>query len=370
MSEKNRNTEVIGKTSNSTLYEKRLGLYVLMGSVLYILAIKNKLEKGWLDTPYSWMLILFRAGPIGGMILMIPYMISNLRTQIENMCETLRLFHIKYQKKEPLTIALELFPDLDKQFNMMQSMRRYIVLGLFYFCIGESLSEISTQYSKNSNIFFQVIPISASLSRSMGTYSFCKSIIYDSKNTRNLVHVFGATTACILTFFVYILGIYISHESLIDGVRMILSQSLVGGGLEKDFLRVCIYLELFVQSILLSECVIRRGKNEYASFASRISPILGSLLMIISLVLRCLHLETKMVPYYIPYLEIGPYVWGLFIFIHCIAFYIRYDDQGNNSRDEENIVYMNNKVGEQINSKQNYNNRVSSESVTIQKKNQ
>ncbi|KAH8581882.1 uncharacterized protein ELE39_003685 [Cryptosporidium sp. chipmunk genotype I] len=370
MSEKNKNTGVIGKTSNSTLYEKRLGLYILMGSVLYILAIKNKVEKGWLDTPYSWMLILFRAGPIGGMILIIPYMISNLKTQIENMCETLRLFHTKYQKKKPLTIALELFPDLDKQFSMMQGMRRHIVQGLFYFCMGESLSEISTQYSKNSNIFFQVIPISASLSRSIGTYSLCKSIIYDSQNTRNLVHVFGAIIACTLTFSLYVLGIYvISHEPLIEGVKMILSQSLVSGEVEKSLLKICIHLELLVQSILLSECVIRRGKSVYASIASRISPIVGSLLMIISLVLRCLHLETRMVPYYIPYLEIGPYIWGLFIFIHCIAFYIRYD-QENNSRDGENIGCMNNVVDQKIYSQELYSSEVGFGSVTLQKKNQ
>ncbi|OII72450.1 uncharacterized protein cubi_00445 [Cryptosporidium ubiquitum] len=369
MNEKNKNTGVINKTSDSTLYEKRLGLYILMGSVLYILAIKNKHEKGWLDTPYSWMLILFRAGPLGGMILMIPYMISNLKIQIENMCETLKLFHVRYQKKEPLTIALELFPDLDKQFNMIQSMRRHIVHGLFYYCIGESLSEISIQYSKNSNIFFQVIPISASLSRSMGTYSFCKSILCDSKNTRNFVHVFGALCACTLTFSIYVLGIYTMNSgSYSDGIKFTLSQSIICGEVEKDLLKVCIHFELLLQTVLFSECVIRRGKSMYGSIASRITPIVGSLLMMISLVLRCLHLESRMVPYYIPYLEIGPYVWGLFVFIHCIAFYIRYDEGnskfGNNVEDS----YCDGVV--KVNSQENYKKGNNLGSITLEKKKQ
>lgn len=369
MNEKNKNAGVISKNSDSTLYEKRLGLYILMGSILYILAIKNKHEKGWLNIQYSWILILFRAGPLGGMILMIPYMISNLKNQIEKMCETLKLFHIKYQKKEPLTIALELFPDLDKQFIMIQNMKKYIVQGLFYYCIGECLSEISIWYSKNSNIFFQVIPISASLSRSMGTYFLCKSILYDSNNTRNFVHVFGAILSCILTIFIYIIGIYTMNGGLyINGIRMILSQSMICGEVEKEFLKVCIHLELLFQTILFSECVIRNGESIYASVASRISPIVGSLLMMISLVLRCLHLDTKMVPYYIPYLEIGPYIWGLFVFIHCIAFYIRYDQE--NSKYGNKVGYNYKDDIEKVNNQENNNKYSDFESVILQRKKQ
>lgn len=335
MSGKNEDTQPVRRISGSTLYEKRLGLYVLMGSILYILAVKNRHEKGgWTDTPYSWVLILFRAGPLGGMILMTPYMISNLKAQIESMCETLRLFHAKYQKKEPLAIALELFPDLEKQLSTMQAMRRDIVQGLFYNCIGESLSEISVQYAPKPSLLSQAIPVSASLLRSLGTYSFCKSLLSDSKKSKGSLHVFGATLTCILAALSYILGACAKDGGLFPGsARMTLSQSMVGGGGghvgQSDLLKGCVHLELLVQAVLFSLCVVRRGSSMHASNASRVSPIVGSLLMVFSLVLRCFHLETKMVPHYVPYLEIGPYIWGLFVFIHCIAFYIRYEDGGD-----------------------------------------
>ncbi|KAF7458340.1 putative integral membrane protein [Cryptosporidium felis] len=315
---------------NSALYEKRLGLYVLMGSILYVLALKNKNEKGWLDPPFSWILILFRAGPLGGMILMIPHMISNVKSQIDNLCETLKLHHTGFQKKDLLNIALELFPNLNEQFEMINKMKILVIQGLYYFCIGESLSEISIQYSNNPNLILKILPFTASILRSLGSFSLIKCNLEDSKKNPKITHIFGALFACTLVTCLYIFVKHLLGNFCLSG-RVILSQSLVGGASHLKVLRLFIHFELLTQILLLSESILRNRNSILASKASKLSPVVGSLLMVVSSILRCMHLESKILVHYIPYFEIGPLIWGLFIFIHSIAFYVRYDGPSNST---------------------------------------
>ncbi|KAH8740165.1 hypothetical protein FG386_001826 [Cryptosporidium ryanae] len=311
---------------NSALNEKRLGLYVLMGSVVYILTIKNRAEKGWLEQPYSWILILFRAGPLGGMILMIPNMISSLKIQIQSFCETIMIYHLNSRVSDISTMVRDLFPNLDKQFIFIEYLRKYFVKGLFFLCIGESISEVSVNYSESTDMLSLSLPFISSVLRSIGFSMFCIGILMDFQKTRKRALAFTATISCCFAACFYI-ATRLIYNNLILSSTIIYTQTVMGKIQNTKLFSLFISFELTLATMLFVSSVLRKFFNVYASSPSKTSPIVGSLLILNSVILRSFHTKSTGLPYYIPYLEIGPLIWGSFILIHSIPLYVRYESQ-------------------------------------------
>ncbi|KAH7650033.1 hypothetical protein FG379_003113 [Cryptosporidium bovis] len=342
MKESKANAPLKRSEKNYALNEKKLGLYVLMGSIIYILTIKNRAEKGWLERQYSWILILFRSGPFGGMILMIPNMISSLKIQIQNFCETIVMYHLNPNVSDIAFIVGNLFPDLDKQFTYIESLREYFVKGLFFLCVGESMSEISMNYSENTDILSLSLPFISSILRSVGFAMFCVGILMDFQKIRKKTLVFTAIiSCCFITCFYITMRLICNH--LILNTDLIYTHGIMGRIQNTKFFIFFITFELVLTTILFVLSVLRKVLNSFASSPSKISPIVGSLLILTSVILRSFHIKSMELPHYIPYFEIGPLVWGSFIFIHSIAFYIRYESPKNKSEKVSNTIPNNKK---------------------------
>ena len=332
---KGTNAFLAKNVESSVLKEKRLGLYVLMGSITYILTIKNRSEKGWLEQPYSLILVLFRAGPLGGMILMIPNMISSLKIQIQNFCQVIITYHRNVRVDEIDAIVKELFPNLDRQFACIEILRKYFVKGLFFLCIGESMSEISMNYSEKTDTLSSALPYISSILRSAGFTMLCVGMFMDfQKAGKKMLLILTVTTSsCFICFYFVAKAIF---EYLASKTSLVYYKSMMGRIINIDLFDLFFLFEIVLTATLFNLSVLRKAFNHYASGPSKVSPIIGSFFILTSTILRSFHTKGMNLPYYIPYLEIGPLIWGSFVLTHSIAFYVRYESLGNKAGDIKN----------------------------------
>ncbi|KAL7065665.1 hypothetical protein ACR3K2_38890 [Cryptosporidium serpentis] len=332
------------------LFEKRIGLYILMGSAIYLMTIKNRDEKGWNNISFNWLLIFLRIGPLLGIVWMISYMPNNLKTQIEILCETLQMDNQDFHQITLKNIEKQLFPNLNNQFQYLKFLKKYIQISIIIYSIGESISEISLLYgstyiNQSTNrkflIILYILPYISCIIRSISIIYLCFCILWDIQKTNKRHIILSFCIGFITSFSLYIIIKYIMVYFILKKKNLLSNSNTFnpyGYIINIDLFQIYIYIELMVIFILLLSCILRNLSNNIASKASRYTPIVGCILIFISTLFRLGHIKYLDVLYYILYIEIGPITWGFFIFSHAISLYIKYD---NNYTDEENYYLVN-----------------------------